>query len=80
MQADLQKGGDDMSDVTFCTCPDLSCKHHPSKHKEGCTPCIEKNLRDHEIPACFWFKLGTKGGVDSEYTFAKFAEAVTAIK
>jgi len=65
-----------MSKVQLCTCPDLACVHHPTRHNAGCTPCIEKNLRDHEIPACFWFKVGAEGGVESEYTFRKFAEFV----
>ncbi|MCL2578428.1 MAG: DUF6485 family protein [Oscillospiraceae bacterium] len=67
-----------MSDITFCTCPDLGCAHHPSRHGDGCTPCVEKNLRDHEIPACFWFKIGREGSAESDYTFQKFAQAVVA--
>jgi len=65
-----------MTESIFCTCPDLECPHHPNKQDDGCTPCIKKNLHNHEIPACFWFKVGTPGGADSEYTFAKFAEKV----
>lgn len=39
-----------------CSCNDYNCEHHPSNHKQGCTPCIKKNLAENEIPACF-FKL-----------------------
>ncbi len=38
----------------FCTCEDLSCKLHPGNHKEGCDPCIQKNLKAGEIPSCFF--------------------------
>ena len=65
-------------EATFCTCPDLNCPHHPNRHAAGCTPCIAKNLRDHEIPACFWYKVGTEGGAETDYTFEKFAAHVMA--
>jgi len=65
-----------MSKVPFCTCPTLECPHHPQNQNEGCTPCIEKNLRKHEIPACFWFKIETAGGAEGKYTFQKFAEEI----
>ena len=38
----------------FCTCTDLKCPCHPSNHDKGCTPCILKNLREREIPSCFF--------------------------
>ena len=67
-----------MSTVSFCTCPDLKCPHHPQNHDNGCTPCIAKNLHAREIPACFWFRIGAADGADSPYTFEKFADAVRA--
>lgn len=44
--------------VTFCTCTDLSCPFHPANHNQGCTPCIAKNLREREIPTCFFKTVG----------------------
>ncbi len=40
--------------VPFCTCTDLKCPCHPANHDRGCTPCIAKNLREGEIPSCFF--------------------------
>ena len=42
----------------FCTCTDLSCPFHPSNHDKGCTPCIAKNLKEREIPTCFFKAVG----------------------
>ncbi|MGI6118588.1 MAG: DUF6485 family protein [Bilifractor sp.] len=28
----------------FCTCQNLDCPLHPTRHDKGCTPCISKNL------------------------------------
>lgn len=38
----------------FCTCKNLDCSLHPTKHDKGCTPCINKNLKLKEIPNCFF--------------------------
>lgn len=38
----------------FCTCNNLKCPLHPSKHDKGCAPCINKNLNLKEIPNCFF--------------------------
>ena len=40
--------------VEFCTCKNLDCTLHPTKHNKGCTLCINKNLRLKEIPNCFF--------------------------
>lgn len=37
-----------------CTCTDLSCPFHPTNHDKGCTLCIAKNLKEKEIPSCFF--------------------------
>lgn len=42
----------------FCTCENLNCPLHPTKHNKGCAPCIEKNLRLKEIPNCFFNLIG----------------------
>ncbi len=44
--------------VSFCTCTDTKCPFHPSNHDHGCTPCIAKNLREREIPTCFFKSVG----------------------
>lgn len=41
----------------FCNCPVQSCGNHPTNHEKGCDPCIKKNLRQSEIPACFFLKV-----------------------
>ena len=43
-----------MSAGGFCTCKQLDCPLHPTRHDQGCTPCIAKNLRLLEIPNCFF--------------------------
>lgn len=57
----------------FCTCKNLDCPLHPTKHKKGCAPCISKNLRLKEIPSCFFNLLDhteARAG-DSYEDFAK---------
>lgn len=59
----------------FCTCKNLDCPLHPTKHDRGCAPCIAKNLKLREIPSCFFQKIDgseTRAG-DS---FEDFARAV----
>lgn len=41
----------------FCTCTNLECPIHPTKHEKGCAPCIAKNLKQKEIPNCMFHKL-----------------------
>ena len=65
-----------MSCRTFCTCTDLACPKHPKNHDGGCSPCIEKNLSQHEIPACFWNEIGNDEAAKSNYIFMRFAEKV----
>ena len=40
--------------VPFCSCTDLACPFHPTNHEQGCVPCIAKNLKEREIPTCFF--------------------------
>ena len=65
-----------MSCKDFCTCTVVDCPAHPEKHNWECAPCIEKNLQNHEIPYCFWMKIGDTENAKSEYTFMKFATQV----
>ena len=37
----------------FCPCRNTACRCHPANHDQGCSLCIEKELRKHEIPSCF---------------------------
>ena len=60
---------------SFCSCTDLSCLCHPSRHSLGCTPCIQKNLRQGEIPSCF-FKKVDDGAKPEAYFFENFADWV----
>ncbi|KAF5071971.1 hypothetical protein DSECCO2_206390 [anaerobic digester metagenome] len=59
----------------ICTCQNLSCPLHPSKHSQGCTPCIAKNLKLKEIPSCF-FNLIPNAEKRSGDTFQCFAKVV----
>ena len=51
--ADHSKNGSSGTEqaVKMCTCTNMGCPNHPRNHDRGCTPCIEKNLTRHEIPA-----------------------------
>ncbi len=59
----------------FCTCENMACPLHPTKHDKGCAPCIAKNLRLEEIPNCFFSKVA---GAENRCgdSFADFAELV----
>ena len=59
----------------FCTCTDYNCPVHPTNHNKGCAPCIAKNLKQNEIPSCFFQKLNLEQKPDS-YFFEDFAKAV----
>ncbi len=63
-----------MENVHFCTCLNTACPHHPQQ-TGSCTKCIEKNLKNGEIPSCFFDKAG---GVKkrSKYKFEDFAKLV----
>jgi len=65
-----------MSCLEFCTCTARDCPSHPEKHGNECAPCIEKNLTNHEIPHCFWEKIGKTENANSPFTFLRFAKAV----
>ena len=63
--------------VPFCTCSDTKCPFHPSNHGQGCTPCIAKNLKEGEIPSCFYRKIDCEKPT-SEWHYADFAALVAA--
>ena len=41
----------------YCTCTDIKCPCHPVNHDQGCSLCIQKNLRQKEIPSCFFHDI-----------------------
>ena len=59
----------------FCTCTDHSCPLHPVNHDKGCSLCIAKNLKEGEIPSCFFNMVDSAKDHDS-FFFEDFAEAV----
>ena len=56
----------------FCTCPASGCGHHPANHQSGCDPCIQKNLRQGEIPSCFFLQVSKDVDNLQEYTMESF--------
>ena len=67
------------SSVPFCTCKYTDCPNHPTNHDKGCTPCIEKNLRQGEIPECF-FCQAEKDTKREGVTQADYARLVLGLK
>ena len=67
--------------VPFCTCTDTKCPCHPANHDKGCTPCIAKNLRQREIPSCF-FRAAADGREKPTdgWHFEDFAALIEAVK
>lgn len=63
----------------FCTCTNLDCPLHPTKHDKGCTPCIAANLKTKDIPRCFFNQLGTPEQLN-DTSYQTFAEKVLAQK
>lgn len=49
---------------------------HPTRHDQGCAPCISKNLKLWEIPNCF-FSLVEGASQRSGDSFQDFARCVT---
>lgn len=63
--------------VAFCTCTELSCPFNPANHSQGCTPCIAKNLREREIPTCFFKAVGYPKPTE-EWHYEDFAALIRA--
>ena len=62
----------------FCTCKNLDCPLHPTKHKKDCALCISKNLRLKEIPRCF-FNLLDHAEARAGDSYEDFAKLVLGI-
>lgn len=60
---------------SFCTYKDLKCPLHPTNHDKGCSLCINKNLKQKEIPNCF-FNMVEGTEKTNGYSFYDFAEMV----
>lgn len=60
---------------SFCTCENMECPLHPTKHDRGYAPCIAKNLKLEEVPNCFFNKINGNEKRKGD-SFADFAEAV----
>jgi len=62
----------------FCSCKDHSCPFNP--HNEsgegGCDGCIQKCLREGEIPACFFNAVSAQQENLKTFTFEEFASFV----
>ncbi len=56
----------------FCPCKDTNCPVHPMKLGKGCDPCIQKNLKQGEIPSCFFRAVSENLDGLEEYTFESF--------
>lgn len=64
-----------MTAFDFCTCENFNCVHHPKNADGTCTACVAKNLRNNEIPSCFFNKAdGIKKR--TKYKFEDFAEVI----
>ncbi|MBQ2310764.1 MAG: hypothetical protein II186_09040 [Erysipelotrichales bacterium] len=64
--------------VPFCTCTDTKCPFHPTNHDKGCTPCIAKNLKEREIPTCF-FKAAGGEKPTANWHYEDFAALITVL-
>lgn len=58
-----------------CSCTNLKCALHPTKHDNSCTPCISKNLKTKEMPSCF-FNLIEGAASRKGDSFEDFAKLV----
>lgn len=62
-----------MVKADFCTCTDRAYALHPVNHDKGCTPCIAKNLKENEIPSCFFARVADDAGGLGDYSMENFA-------
>ena len=63
----------------FCTCKDRNCPLNPVNHDRGCTPCILKNLKNREIPSCFFNSIDCEKTSDG-FGYEDFASLVSEAK
>ncbi len=60
----------------FCSCGDKNCPLNPVNHEKGCSLCVEKCLRQGEIPSCFFNAVSTAPVDHSDYSYNGFANHV----
>lgn len=58
----------------FCTCKDLNCKYNPHNISQSCDLCIKKNLKNKEIPSCFFRIINDDLSTLKEFTFESFVK------
>ncbi|HML37063.1 MAG TPA: DUF6485 family protein [Bacillota bacterium] len=58
----------------FCTCADYDCRLNPHNGAGGCDLCIKKNLREREIPSCFFKLVNEDISNLEEFTFESFVD------
>lgn len=58
----------------FCSCTDLKCPCHPANHNKGCDPCVQLNLKQGEIPSCFFRKAHPDISGLKEFTMESFVK------
>ena len=65
----------------FCTCDSYDCPFNPVNHDQGCTPCIEKNLKAGEVPSCLFNIVDPEKKEDrGEYLRKDFARIVQKLE
>lgn len=64
-----------MTAFNFCTCDNFNCVHHPKNTGGSRTACVAKNLRNNEIPSCF-FNESDEIKKRAKYKFEDFAEVI----
>lgn len=60
----------------FCPCRNTGCRCHPANHNQGCSLCIEKELRKREIPSCFFDFVAEPGEQMADCSIEAFARRV----
>ena len=60
----------------FCPCRNINCRCHPRNHDQGCSLCIEKELRKREIPSCFFDFVIEPGANVEDCSIEYFARRV----
>ena len=63
----------------FCPCRDRACPLHPANHDKGCSLCMEKNIKNREVPSCL-FNAANGYPSKNGYSFEAFASLVLGDK
>ncbi len=61
----------------FCTCRDRECQfnpNNPATYCHSCDECVSKNLKNGEIPSCFFRKVKDDLMGVEEFTFESFVK------